>query len=483
ELQLEIDGALEAARDAGREIPFDRMRRTLGLTRTEERALWVLIAVEVSSRLRQLMRYLVNEASRIHADVGLLELLVYSSTQTRDLMINELSPDGRLTRHRLIEPIGTRRQQEDAPFLLRPLKANPRLIELVHGVVRLDREVADLAILVPMPPGHDRLVLPDELKAEVTELLRNALAGAGVGVPAPAIVLSGAEGAGRKSLVYGAAAGLGCSVLHILCERLPSDAGELVRVSRALVREAILFRAVPLLDNVDALAADGDIGRPERSGLVDRALDGFVGPVAATCARRDSRPIGMARGMVMVDVPVPGEAARAELWRRALGADGAQLDFDRAAGRYPVTGGLILRASESALARAHSRGEPVNDEDVHTGLRSTLDVKLSTLGVRVTWRQGWDDLVLPDDSLQEIREFIARVRHRRRVYEEWGFARKMAKGLGLSALFAGPPGTGKTMVAGIIADELGLDLYQIDLSRIVSKYVGETEKNLAQVFD
>ncbi|HTM20424.1 MAG TPA: ATP-binding protein, partial [Kofleriaceae bacterium] len=115
--------------------------------------------------------------------------------------------------------------------------------------------------------------------------------------------------------------------------------------------------------------------------------------------------------------------------------------------------------------------------------RGAFDEKLSTLGTRVTWRQKWDDLVLPEDTMEGLREFVARIKHRRRVYDEWGFARKMAKGLGLSALFAGPPGTGKTMVAGIIADELALDLYQIDLSRVVSKYVGETEKNLAKVFD
>ncbi len=479
----QIEAKLAEAHRQGRTLPFDRLRRTFGLSGSEQRALWVLIAVEVSSRLRQLMRYLVNEASRIHADVGLLELLVYSSTQTRDLMIHELAADGRLARHRLVEPIGTRRQQEDAPFLLRPLKVNPRLIELIHGVVRLDREVGDVAMLVPAPPSYDTLVLPDEVKSEVTELLRGALASAAMGAAGPAVVLSGNEGAGRKSLVYGAASALGCSVLHILCDRLPMEPADLARTMRALVREAILFRAVPLLDGIDALAADTDMGRGDRGGVVDRALEGFVGPVAATCARRDSRPIGLSRGMVMLDVPVPGEAARAELWRRALGPAGEKLDYDRAAGRYPISGGLILRASESALARARSRGDLVNEEDVHTGLRSTLDVKLSTLGVRVTWRQNWDDLVLPDDSLMEIREFIARVRHRRRVYEEWGFARKMAKGLGLSALFAGPPGTGKTMVAGIIADELALDLYQIDLSRIVSKYVGETEKNLAKVFD
>jgi len=116
-------------------------------------------------------------------------------------------------------------------------------------------------------------------------------------------------------------------------------------------------------------------------------------------------------------------------------------------------------------------------------LRSVLDAKLATLGTRITWRQQWDDLVLPDDAIDDIIEFVARVRHRRQVYEAWGLGRKVAKGMGLSALFSGPPGTGKTMVAGLIAHELGLDLYQIDLSKVVSKWIGETEKNLGELFD
>jgi ATP-dependent 26S proteasome regulatory subunit len=480
----QIEAKLAQAHAQGETMPFDRLRRAFGLTPTEQRALWVLIAVEVSPRLRQLMRYLVNEATRVHADVGLLDLLVYSTPQTRDWLIQEVSPDAQLFRYRLVEPVGGRRAYEELPFLLRPLKVNPRVIELVHGVVRLDREVADVAMVVDNLPSHDALLVPDELKAETTELLRNAMASAQLGVESPAIVLSGAEGSGRRSLIYGAAQRLGCSILQISCGRLPTEPAELARMSRALVREAVLFRAVPLLIDVEALGGDIEAGRPDRIGVFDRELRAFVGPVAATASRKDSRPVALGRGLVMVDVPMPTEAARAELWRRAIGAVNG-LDVDRAAARYPISGGLIIRAAESALAHAKARGAAatIDEDDIHAGVRTTLDAKLSALGVRITWRQTWSDLVLPEDSLQEIHEFIARVRHRRRVYDEWGFSRKMAKGLGLSALFAGPPGTGKTMVAGIIADELALDLYQIDLSRIVSKYVGETEKNLANVFD
>lgn len=478
-----IEARLDVSAAQGLVLPFELLRTTFGLSPTEQRVLWILIAIELDARLRQLMRYLVNDATRVHADLGLLQLLVYGTPQTRELMVTELATDGRLYRHRLVEPIGNRRQQDDAPYIARPLKASGRLIEWVHGVMRLDREVAEYAELIQTPPSSETMIIPDDMRSQVGKLLAAALGAAGTGHPSPAIVVSGVEGAGRKSLIYGAAHEHGCGVLRIACDRLPSQADDLLRVSRALFREATLFRAVPLFDGIDVLSADTDAGRGDRSAAVDYAMGAFLGPVAATCIKRDARPAALGRGVVMVEVPMPTEAARAELWRRALGHAAEGLDFDRAAARYPVTGGLIKRASESALARAHARSEPVNDEDVHTGLRSTLDAKLSTLGVRVTWRQNWDDLVLPEDAVEEIHEFIARVRHRRRVYEEWGFSRKMAKGLGLSALFAGPPGTGKTMVAGIIADELALDLYQIDLSRIVSKYVGETEKNLAKVFD
>ncbi len=480
----QIEGKLAEAHQQGDTLPFDRLRRAFGLTPTEQRALWVLLGVEISARLRQLMRYLVNDATRIHADVGLLEMLVYSTPQTRDQLIHELSPDGRLFRYRLVEPVGGRRSHDELPFLMRPFKVNPRVIELVHGVVRLDREVAGVAQLLQSLMPHEALAMPDAIKRETTQLLRNALDSAQSGIAAPMIVLTGPEGSGRCSLIHGAARQLSCAVLQIDCHQLPGDHAELARLVRAIVREAILFHAVPLFRDVDALLGSPETGRPDRTGTLDRELHGFVGPVTGTSTQKDSRPAALGRGLVMLDVPMPGEATRAELWRRAIGPMPG-LDLDRAAARYPITGGLILRAAESARAHAHARGahEPIGDDDIHAGVRSTLDAKLSSLGIRITWRQTWDDLVLPDDALLEIREFIARVRHRRRVYDEWGFSRKVAKGLGLSALFAGPPGTGKTMVAGIIADELALDLYQIDLSRIVSKYVGETEKNLANVFD
>ncbi|MCW5806552.1 MAG: ATP-binding protein, partial [Deltaproteobacteria bacterium] len=168
--------------------------------------------------------------------------------------------------------------------------------------------------------------------------------------------------------------------------------------------------------------------------------------------------------------------------RRVLG-DGELAT--RAAERFRITGGVIEAAARTARDRARIRGPEVTVElaDVRAGVRGELDAELATMGQLVDWRQSWTDLVLPGDLMTELHEMMTRIRHRRRVLDEWGFHRKVGKGVGVSALFSGPPGTGKTMVAGLIAAELELDLYQIDVSRMVSKWVGETEKNLARLFD
>jgi SpoVK/Ycf46/Vps4 family AAA+-type ATPase len=112
-----------------------------------------------------------------------------------------------------------------------------------------------------------------------------------------------------------------------------------------------------------------------------------------------------------------------------------------------------------------------------------LDDRLGNFAKRVNVTQTWDDLVLPQDQLDAVTELVARIRQRRTVYEQWGFAAKVGKGLGVSALFSGPPGTGKTMVAALIARELGLELYQVDMGKVVSKWIGETERNLGELFD
>jgi AAA+ superfamily predicted ATPase len=474
-------GRQQASRDHGVALPWSLLVDRLELTATEQMVLALVVALELDGRARRAMRQQTEDPARIWPDVGLLADCVYRSAADRVRMIQELSPTGTLCRYRLLDSVGSQRQVEDAPFAARPLRAARRVLELLHGNVALDHEVAMFAALETEGPGLPELIVPDEAKRQFGELLRAPRARS---QPGPVIVLAGHDGSGRIALARATAASAGSPILRIRCGELPADPRELARSGQAILRDALLFDALPVLDGIDELVREGDPSGLDRLRVLDRTvLDAFSGAVVATALPSDRSHARFQRGSVVIEIPMPSEEDRRRAWSRALGPGVESGHCDDAAARYYLSPGMIARAAASARELARARGGDLQNGDVHAGVRSVLDAKLSTLGVRVTWRQRWDDLVLPSEIVDEIREFLGRVRHRKLVYDQWGFARKVAKGLGLSALFSGPPGTGKTMVAGIIADELGLDLYQIDLARIVSKYVGETEKNLSQVFD
>ena len=457
-------------------VPLERLRRVFALSTTELRVLVLLIGLELDVTLRAQVRQFMADAQRPHPDVGLLAELLYVDAE-RERVPEELGPDGNLARHALV----TVDRVVDTAFVLRRVRAVERVIELAHGKDVMDRELARFVEPIAAR-SRDELVLDGARFDELVGLMGAAIATERAGRGHPVLVLSGHDGAGRKTMTAAAAAHHGRASLRVRVRALPRDEAGLRELGPRLVREARLADAVLVLDGVDQLG-------PEASGMrIDELLLGsFAGPIVATCGRITGKPPIMDRGAVVLEVGVPGEPAREELWVRALPAAADPALARWAAERYFVTPGVIgaaaLAATARAAARTESRVPPVSASDLHEGLRGVLDAKLATLGMRITWRQTWDDLVLPDDAVSEVREFIARIRHRRLVYDDWGFGRKVAKGLGLSALFSGPPGTGKTMVAGIIAEELKLDLYQVDLSKVVSKWVGETEKNLGELFD
>jgi SpoVK/Ycf46/Vps4 family AAA+-type ATPase len=181
----------------------------------------------------------------------------------------------------------------------------------------------------------------------------------------------------------------------------------------------------------------------------------------------------------------PGGPLRTEIWTRALvgdDADAALPDYLIAAiQNYALTPGTIARAAANAKLLAGD--QPLDPGFVRAGVAAEVQEQFGELARRVTVTQTWNDLVLPGDTLDDIKAFVSRAAHTSIVYDQWGFRDKLQRGLGLAALFSGPPGTGKTMVAGLIANQLELDLYQVELSQVVSKWVGETEKQLGRIFD
>ena len=277
------------------------------------------------------------------------------------------------------------------------------------------------------------------------------------------IVLEGPRGSGRATAVAQAAGRPVVELDGARRERIGD--GALI----ALRREIALGRAQPLIGNADRLPADIGLGA---------FLDAITGPIVVTSAV-PALDLGTERPIVRVAWPLPESATRRRLWERA--ADHPTGDLDIVAHRYHVGAGVIQRAVASI--RAQHGGRKLDASDLAMGLRHNIAEDLGGLAQPIAVTQSWDDLVLSDDTRDHIQAVIARIRHAHHVLGEWSYRSKMARGAGVPALFSGPPGTGKTMVAGLIARELDLELYQVDLSQVVSKWVGETEKQLARVFD
>jgi ATP-dependent 26S proteasome regulatory subunit len=311
--------------------------------------------------------------------------------------------------------------------------------------------------------------------------LRRALAGATGRVP---LWLVGAPGSGRRTVLAAVAAELG---KRLVCVSHASIAGHAPgAVVASLWRELLLGDGLVCLYDASPVVEVGSAEQAMRNLEVD---PGFLALLDTIVAARlplvfvstQAPPVHAFDHAVQVVQLDPARRDDAvALWRRGL----PDVDVADLATRFRLPPGRIVRAIAAARTQAAAEhGGPVTASDVTQAISLGVAQQVSVLGNRIEDTQSWDDIVLPADTLESVREMVARVRHRHHVLDQWGFRTKLSKGLGVAALFHGPPGTGKTMVASLIARELGQELYQVDLSRMVSKWIGETEKNLAKVFD
>jgi hypothetical protein len=299
-------------------------------------------------------------------------------------------------------------------------------------------------------------------------------------------VISGARGVGRRALVGAAARALGRPVLQIDLSELPLDPQPLVRTLAPLLREARLQGAVLALTEAH-LFADGE-GQSVLWPLLTDRLRALPLPLAILGERAPKWIGRVPRLAVALEVPFPSAETQRRLWVRHLPAAlhlAEGVSIEALVKRYSLSGGAIRETAEEMerLDRIHGWGGEISEEELAQVVRRRLAHRLGALAQVVRTTLDWKDVILPDEVLDRVFEFCDYAAQRERVMSEWGFARKLPYGRGLSALFAGPPGTGKTMICSLLAKELGVELYRIDLSQVVNKYIGETEKNLGRVFD
>ena len=450
-----IEAAADAAEARGSAVRLRALARRFGLAPAEVDLLLVALAPDVDARFERLYAYLQDDVTRRRPGIGLaIELLAgpASEAELRAALRSgaALLADGLL----LVD-------DRDRPLLTRALRVPDRVTAFLLGDDRPDAEVARL--LEPLPPGAADGGAIARTRAAGARLwyVREASVGAGIGLAAAGLSADGDR------------------VLNVDLARLEpgEDAGAQVS---AVIREAALLGAGLVAGPVDGLA--------ESTRAALRLLVEARTPVALHGMRAWDPAWGREVPVLLEAAPTP-EDERARFWALALAAAGVATDQDGSTGEagdatraFRLTPVQIQRAARAAGLAATAEGRPIAAAHVQAGARAQNAAGLDRLARRIAPAATWDDLVLPPRARGQLTDLLNRARNRERVLNGWGMGAGPNRGAGLTALFAGDSGTGKTLSAEVLAAGLGLDLYLIDLSTVVDKYIGETEKNLDRIF-
>ncbi len=382
---------------------------------------------------------------------------------------------------------------EPAALLSRRIELDDRIARLLLGLDDLGAQMDEFAAAGHWEPQALRVPAPETEEGRLARLLGDVKSGAPGAPPHLVVHVHGRSGTGRRSLVAAVCRTHRLRVLRVDARRLAALAGAAFEESLLLlVRESMLQPTALCLENVDALLEE-DSAATHGWRAIANVLEG-LSPVSFVIGENPWSPEGIFQEGVFheirLDAPRAGEARRiwfAELAGEDLHPDvgGPALAAEELAGRFTLSPGQIHDAVAAARTRAlwQASGRlPLTLTDLYRGCRDQCSHRLGRLTNQVITTFGWDDLVLPPKQLSQLKELETSIRNSSGVLEDWNFRSRLAYGRGITAVFSGPSGTGKTMAAGILARELGLDLYKIDLSRVVSKYIGETEKNLERIF-
>jgi hypothetical protein len=435
----------------------------LGLSRDEIDLLWTLIARAVDPELGSGFRRLFGNDARRGLALAHHALLAGIDPPRLYRLLSILSPDHPLRRRAIIT------SDDAAPDAWSPLRVPPRVFAHLAG---RDDPDAGLAAIATHVAGPRDPILDDAQRAAI-DRLRGILAAS-----TPAIaVLEGPSGSGRRS-----AAALAAQRPLYAVDGLRLPLADVEAALAALGREVALAGVFPAVMNIDELVGRAD-GRTARLALA-RGLEAMDSVVVVTSAQR-----GIDLGIHGVPVlrvtwPLPDTATRRRIWVAVAGSqlEESSGELDAIAHRYRMGAGAVHAAVAAARHMSSDGATALTGDRLIEGIHNNIAEQLGDLATRVEVTQSWDELVLPAEVLDDVKALVGRVRHSNQVLETWGFRAKVPRGMGVAALFSGPPGTGKTMVAGLIAKELGLELYMADLSQVVSKWVGETEKQLAKIF-
>jgi hypothetical protein len=420
----------------------------LGLDALDAGVLALSAAPELSPRYGRLFAYLHDDVTRKLPSPGLVARLLAGGHVTREDVLARFGQDARLRRQGALRLIDERGQ---TPLADRGIKVADRLAAFLVGAA-LDESARDGRLAREPLPDYDtgRDEALHELKAFLgAETMLPLIV---VGPDAPAVL---AVALGQPLVMLDAADALDAELMR-----------EAVLVC-ALEGARLVFSGLERLEPGDRRRVAGVL-----AGGGQRLL---------ACAATANAAVALGdRAALVVHAAMPTFSERKKAWSALAGSE----DVDEVAAKFRLSVGQISEAAQVARQTAAVDGvSPPEPRHLDLGARRASSTRIGELAVRLDPAYGWKDLVLPKRPMEVLHSISSYLRHRDLVLSEWGYDKTVARNQGLKVLFAGESGTGKTMSGQVLAKELGLDLYRIDLATVVSKYIGETEKNLDRIFD
>ena len=466
----------QAAAQAARQVKslaagFERRRMTprldhlvtaFGLTSFDRDALLICLAPSLDLRYERIYGYLQDDVTRRRPRVNLvLDLLCPPGGQRLPMMLRFADGAPLIASH-LLERVPAPAEHDSPPLLGQVLRVDETVVSWLLGEYRPRAEMGESATLL-VPQDVDSVLVK-----ESEPLLERALS-----LPQAIVVMCGRDALAARTAAHLLAAREGRPILSVNL----ADLGDVSPIQgvRLALRDALLTDALPFISGWDACLEGNSLPAALEAVCAHpgRVIVAGQTPWQATGIERD-------RTFIWIEFPIPSFAQRRRLWTRLAGC--TPDEAEALAGRFALTAAQIRDAAATARDMAVREGCAVEHRHLAAAARTHSSPGLARLARKIKPRYTWKDIVLPPDQQAMLHELVATVRARPLVLEGWGIGAKLVASAGITALFSGPPGTGKTMAAEIIANDLGLDLFKIDLSTVVSKYVGETEKNLERIF-
>ncbi len=463
---------VEQVRQNGGKLPLLQLCEYFGLSDFEYRAFLVCLLPAFDLRYERIYGFLQDDVTKKKASVQLILALLEATTPeiTRLRWLTAFSATGTLVRYHLLRPVPNPSDWQE-PRLSQAFEVSPALVAWLVGDYFPEKDWLHMQPLARLEAMLAKNPHPDDFSLDWESILHNR----------PLLSLEGLDEDRQRLAAVQVAVHYHMPLLEVDIRRIAGEEGLTLPALRLIIRDACLYDAVPYLRGFERVLDDNSFVPAEV--LEEMAAFAGIFILGSRAGFRVSRQGG--RPVFSVPVNPPSSVERVRLWEQALdGAEALTAETLRdLANQFSLTSGQIDNALFVARNEALQSGQPVSSGSLFRAARQQSAHHLAQLAQKIEPRYHWENIVLPAEELRTLKDLVAMLRYRSLVLEEWGVGQQLASSAGISALFSGEPGTGKTLAAQVIAAELELDLYRIDLSRVVSKYIGETEKNLDQIFD